>query len=525
LGACALPGTVAVRFQVLTIQPPCKHVPSRATASRHDSCVPIPSPRRVTPKTAHLERWTSRAAAAFRALRTRARSEEGFTIIEVIVSAAMVALIAGGIMTGLDATQRTAADLRSRSQAEDLAHQDQERMQGMSVLQLSGLDQTRPVVLDGTTYTVHSTGQFLSSSGQGQTCTESKADYVKVISDVWWKAGTLTGSQSKPIRVQSIVSPPTGGTLLVRVNDNRPVGQSGVRVQALQGASGDNLSATTDASGCVSFAGINLGTYLVIASKTGWVDPNGSTTAVGGITTSTADTKTLDLTYAQGGMVRANFTAGGITGGTGESPTISWQGGTMTGMKSMPATTGSGSTPIGGTLPTPTSSLTTPLLFPFYNAGSTASNYDVWAGRCAADKPTVPTKGTAAENLTTPVTVPLPSMRVAVTYQQNTGLPAPVKPDNVRVKDACNDIWFPTLRATPDPVNGALASPGQPFGTYKWVCADYDPPGGGVNPKHAFLANVANTNLLIPKAVPLNVKFTTSGASANGLCATATDLP
>lgn len=475
---------------------------------------------RVTPQTVNLQRWTSRAASVLRALRARARSEDGFTIIEVIVSAAMVALIAGGIMTGLDASQRTAADLRQRSQAEDLAHQDQERMQGMSVQQLTDLDQTRPVPLDGTSYTVHSTGQFLSSSGAGETCTESKADYVRVSTEVSWKGpGTsLVGMDGNPIKVTSIVSPPTGGTLLVRVSDNQPLGQSGVKVQALQGASGDNLNATTDASGCVAFAGINLGTYLVIASKTGWVDPNGSTIAAGGITTSTADTKTLDLTYAEGGMVKANFTAGGIAGATGESPTISWQGGTMTTFKTMPATTGTGSTPIGNTLPTPTTSLTTPLLFPFYNAGSTTNNYDVWAGRCAADKPPAATKGTSAPGATTQVSVPLPSIKVNMTYQPASGTAVSnFKPDNVRLKDACNDKWYPALKAVPNASGGALASPGQAYGTYKWVCVDYDPPGSPPA-RYVRVDNVASTSFTTPKQVNVTLDYRTGTTTPAGKC-------
>ena len=162
-------------------------------------------------------------AAADR-LRPQARAEDGFTIIEVVMSSVIVVLIAAGVMSGIDAAGRTSADLRHRSQAQELAHQDQARMRGMSSQQISGLDENRDVVIDGTTFKVHSTGQFLSHADGGTSCGGNSADYIKVVSTVDWPPL----NKRKPVVVQSIVTPPIGGTMIVRVPDQTGNPNAGV---------------------------------------------------------------------------------------------------------------------------------------------------------------------------------------------------------------------------------------------------------------------------------------------------------
>ncbi len=117
-------------------------------------------------------------------LRDRLRDESGLTLIEVVVSALLVGLIALSLV-GLDAVGSTSADQQRRSQAVEIAQADQERMRAMSADQLQNLSQTRTVTLDGVAFTVTSTGQFLNSASNAGSCTATgtaNADYARVIS-------------------------------------------------------------------------------------------------------------------------------------------------------------------------------------------------------------------------------------------------------------------------------------------------------------------------------------------------------
>jgi type II secretory pathway pseudopilin PulG len=86
----------------------------------------------------------------------RKRSEAGFTIIEVLVSALMVILIGTATAKALITTAHVSGDQRLRAEADAIATQDQERLRGLSDEQLNGLSQTRPVTVGtGQTFSVH----------------------------------------------------------------------------------------------------------------------------------------------------------------------------------------------------------------------------------------------------------------------------------------------------------------------------------------------------------------------------------
>ena len=64
--------------------------------------------------------------------RRRTLSERGFTLIEVMISALLVTLIAGAVAGALIGNTDFSADQHRRSEAQDLAQQDQERLKGLS---------------------------------------------------------------------------------------------------------------------------------------------------------------------------------------------------------------------------------------------------------------------------------------------------------------------------------------------------------------------------------------------------------
>ena len=96
------------------------------------------------------------------AYRVKPSSEDGFTIIEVIVTAIVVAIVMGATLGVLQAAGRTGADQRHRAESYSVAQKDQARMRSLKVSQLDGLNETRTVSVGETNYSVNSTGQFVN---------------------------------------------------------------------------------------------------------------------------------------------------------------------------------------------------------------------------------------------------------------------------------------------------------------------------------------------------------------------------
>jgi Tfp pilus assembly protein PilV len=73
----------------------------------------------------------------------------GLTLIEVLVSALVVTLIATAVAGALITNTDIIVNQNSRSQAETLAEQDQERLKGLSAEQLDNLSQAYNVTVGG----------------------------------------------------------------------------------------------------------------------------------------------------------------------------------------------------------------------------------------------------------------------------------------------------------------------------------------------------------------------------------------
>src|ERR1700756_4774483 len=88
------------------------------------------------------------SAGVARRLIDRGRAQDGFTLIEVLMSALLVPLIAGAVAGGLAANVKATGDQHRRTEAQALAEQDQERLKGLSAAQLDNLSQTYTSTLD-----------------------------------------------------------------------------------------------------------------------------------------------------------------------------------------------------------------------------------------------------------------------------------------------------------------------------------------------------------------------------------------
>ena len=430
-----------------------------------------------------------RSAAAIRARFTEGAGNEGFVLVEVIVTALLVGLMSL-LLVGVIAAGQTSGDQRDRSQADELAQQDQERLRGLSVDQLAGLSQSRPVTLDGQTFTITSTGSYLSSSSGSTSCTTTgagSADFVKVVSSVDWAANhkdnNVNNSASQrrpPVTEQSVIAPSAGGTLLTRVIDPTGSPISGVRVTAVPAQSGLNSTAAarTDANGCTIFATLQPGDYTVTAALAGYTDANGDSTPSSTVTTTAGNTATANFTMAQAGSLTATFktTISGTTYTGQQAPSLSYQNPGMT------------TPPFGNVAPSSSAtSITANGLYPFLAVNG--SNYSVWAGKCAINQPpTPPTSNLATANVpgggSASTVVPLPPVILKVFYRTSSSTTA-VGPTHIVMYQGC-DAGFSSFQQWTAPVRGAgsagstdptgslgaLSLPGQPYGGNYVVCVD-----------------------------------------------------
>jgi type II secretory pathway pseudopilin PulG len=367
----------------------------------------------------------------------RLRAERGDTLIEVVIAALMVALIATASLGGFGDIGHLTEDQRNEGEAASLAQQDQARLHGLTISQLSANgtgtgNQSAATTVDGTVYTVTSTSKFVSGASGGAACsgsgTNGAADEVETASTVTW--GANNGGRP-PVVVHGLITPSEGGSLIATVDGpngllSSPTGAglAGVTV-TLSGGPTAVSPITTDSNGCAVFAGLASGTYTVTytppASST-WVTQTGSSTIPTASATVTAtQTASVPTIYlSQTGAIQASFTT------TYNGATVANDSDTFeladTAMTPSPQLFGTDSSPINNAyVPT----ITTPSSFFAYPSGLASDLYSAWAGGCTLDEPTnpAPTGFSITPGTTTAVTIPEPALIIVPYSETSTGGP------------------------------------------------------------------------------------------------------
>src|SRR3954464_8112798 len=90
--------------------------------------------------------------------------EAGFALVEVIVSAAVLAMVALAVLAGVDAAGRSSGREKARAVAVSLAEQDQERLRGIPAKAVTTIDSPSPVTLNGATYTITSKAEYIDDA-------------------------------------------------------------------------------------------------------------------------------------------------------------------------------------------------------------------------------------------------------------------------------------------------------------------------------------------------------------------------
>jgi Tfp pilus assembly protein PilV len=432
--------------------------------------------------------------------------EEGFLMVEVIISALLLGFIVIATMNGFFTSNRLTADERAHAQADVIAQQDEERLRGLQTSELTGLNETRQVKLKETTYTVESSAQFISDTTGTSSCSGSgsSADYIETESAISW-----TALKTRKQVVQSgLVAPPAGGELVVQIENGRGGFTSGMEVSAT-GAS--TSSATTGTNGCVIFGPLEEGTYNVTASQAGYVNEDGEkeppvskrTTSVTG-----QSTATKSFQFAKAGAITATFEAAPSSLGTAQAPNVVVAQTGMTTFRELLSAD-------AYTTPSVTSPTT---MFPFKTA------YTAYAGTCEANKPTAfgASKNPEVQvepGATSTVKLPLPGMIVMLYTGKSTSKGTLVSKPEVYVKDTdvsgtnCDNTSFKLKTVTtPTTAKGDLEAPGLPYGTYT-VCASFTSSGT----KHAIKTGVVNSNTTTGTKVEL-YEGGTSPEVTSGAC-------
>jgi type II secretory pathway pseudopilin PulG len=393
--------------------------------------------------------------------------EDGFALIEVIVSALILAIVAAGVMALLQATTRSAAAERQHAEAYALVQEDQARLRSLRLSTLNRISQNKTLsehkyTLNGTVFTVQSEGVFINNTKrQPSNCTsgETSADYVRITSSVSWNGS------SHPTSLTSIVSPSNGsldpnhGTLVITTTKTGGKTLPGV---GLSGKGPGTFSGTTDSTGCANFSDLPAGNYKVTPSGANLVGTDGLPPHEKevGVSAGTLSTLTLQYDYGASIPVEFEYAAGGGIYKPAKLDSVYVQN------------TG-GSAGYWSPSKTRESKFTAGLLYPFPAEDS------IWAGSCSGNEPSgISTVGrlfNAGEAVTTPIKLKVPALEITVKKEG-----VPLSNATITITDEkCND---PTTkeaitRTYVSEASGHQSSSstgseeyGLPYSTYK-ICA------------------------------------------------------
>ncbi len=374
------------------------------------------------------------------------RDESGFGLIEVLVSALMMVLVASGVYLGLDGASATSGINKRRSVSSELAQQDQDRMRSMTVNDLSNYRGTSRTTVNAIVYTIDSRATWVTDSTGSASCTSgvAGANYLSISSSVTWPTMTVP-----PVTVESVIAPPVGsfssdqGSLAIQVRDRNGAGLPGVDV-TLTGAR--NYTDVTNAQGCVLWGYLPVGNYDVAVAKAGYVDQQGVAQPSKPVGVVGASTNTLAFDYDLGGRIQTNYQT---WSGSAVVPANGTEFTAVSSYLTVPlAPFGDGA---------PHASFTSSLVFPF------STPYGVYAGNCAGADP-------------------LANGQPAQLAQVNPGATAVAAvrepPINLRVVNGASPVANATVKLTgigsgcgalPGQLTGAtgyLPNPAYPYGRY-----------------------------------------------------------
>lgn len=217
----------------------------------------------------------------FRKLLTKAKSEEGMTLVEVVVAMIVFAIISVGVAYSTVTVSRITQDTGSRQVATNLATTEIDYARGLQDPFLI-TNAKKTVKVGKVNYYVVRAVSWVDAVGADVGCgTGSGVMQSKRLNvTVTWD-GMLTTTQ--PVRSDTLLSPderindPSLGTIRISVLNVAGTGSQGVGVSITPTSGGAALQdppAATDSDGCSFALKVTPGTYSVTISRAGSVDTN-----------------------------------------------------------------------------------------------------------------------------------------------------------------------------------------------------------------------------------------------------------
>jgi Tfp pilus assembly protein PilV len=429
-------------------------------------------------------------------------SERGSFLIETIVGALLVAVVAVAMLNAFDGADQVSGRTKMRALAASLAQSDQERMRSMPEATLNNLRETNPKYVDGVRYDVVSRADWIADPTSTTDCTNNGAagDYMKITTTV----SAPTQPILKPIVVESVVTPAPGtfginqGSLAVTIVDRNGNGVAGQSVSISGPASANDV---TDSKGCAFFGYEPIGSYTVSTTRTGWVDTQGNTAATKTVSIASQQMSTATLQYDQAGAAVVQF------------DTVATDPGGATRTVVAPDAYGRSIRVAHSLLLPPNwrafgdtsnhTAIAALNLFPFTSA------YGVYAGDCDMNDPNKQSPAQTVDSIqvdpgaSPTLTVREPAVNV---HAVDNGVDVANPHVKITAVSPCSGTWNYVAGTDTNP-NGTLRFPGLPYGTYN-VCVD--------NGSRKFTAtNVANKSRAGTAVLDLDVN--TSGSSG-GTC-------
>jgi type II secretory pathway pseudopilin PulG len=440
----------------------------------------------------------------------QAQGEDGFILIEVLVSAVILALVAGAVLTLITATTRSAASARNHSVAYGLAQEDQARMRTLRLSTLKRYENEQTPTIGGTKFKVTSKAFFVNSKSATASCTEQNAstDYVQITSTV------SSAAMPNPVSLQSIVSPSSGsldsthGSLVFQINNALGGGVSGVTIT---GSGPSAFTGSSESTGCATFADIPSGNYKVTASAPGLISPEGSSTYVKEqVGAPAGGTQQVLINFDKPGTIVANFVYNEPSKGKLEPAPVD-------SMEMIESENG-GKTVLYGTpsLTNRSATLENKLAYPFKTA------YGIYAGACPSSNPDPKSeKINTAALVSVPVTagnissatIQVPALNLTVTNSSGkavrgakvflTDTSCKYNGTNVEREYTTNEIGHIASSST-DPTQAKTEAVGLPFGTYN-ICVQATVSG---STRHQERAGVTVSDLTTAKAAAVSLTST-----------------
>jgi type II secretory pathway pseudopilin PulG len=294
--------------------------------------------------------------------------EEGMTLVELVVSITLLALLMLGLGASLGAGLRLIRTDRQRVVAANLATQQMERVRSLpfSSVPLGRTEVTETV--DGVAYSVRQDVEWQDQGSDNGPCDGGTTlDYVRVDVSIRW--ADMAGVA--PVESQTLLAPtagsfdPSKGNIAVQLRDRDAADLGSVPVKAT-GPSG-TITRSTTASGCAFFLGLTPGAYTVSLSSTGFVDGQGVASPSQPVSVTAGGTASRQFDYDQAATLSLTMTAPG--GGTVPSDLAISLGNTHYPTPRYKTFTGAGTVRTIGNL------------FPY------PEGYQAWAGSCADARP------------------------------------------------------------------------------------------------------------------------------------------